>query len=292
MVVSSPLEPVADAPRASSDDQLLEIWLHGRSPHTQRAYRADIERFRSRAGKPFSLVTLSDLQKFADGLSDLAPSSRYRTLSALKSLLAFGHRIGYLPFDVGRTLRLPAIRNRLAERILPEADLHRVLSLEPNLRNRAILTLLYASGVRVSELCALCWRDLQPNGKGGQITVLGKGGVTRAIQIPASVWKLVGGLRTDETAPADPVFGSRKAKNGGRLRPLAVLRVVRKAAKRAGVELPVSPHWFRHAHASHALDRGAPIHLVQTTLGHASITTTGRYLHARPNDSSSRFLPL
>jgi hypothetical protein len=67
---------------------------------------------------------------------------------------------------------------------------------------------------------------------------------------------------------------------------------VRAAAARAGIALPVSPHWFRHAHASHALDRGAPIHLVQATLGHTSITTTGRYLHARPQDSSSRFLPL
>jgi len=276
---------------ANNDVQLVELWLHGRSRHTQRAYRADIERFRAGAGKPFHLITLSDLQQFADGLSDLAPSSRYRVLSSLKSLLAFGHRIGYLPFDVGRALRLPALRNRLAERILPEADLHRILSLEPNPRNRALLTLLYASGVRVSELCALCWRDLQPNGEGGQITVFGKGGVTRAIQIPASVWKLVNGLRED-AGPGTPVFRSRKVKSGGVLRPLAVLRIVRKAAQRAGVELPVSPHWFRHAHASHALDRGAPIHLVQATLGHASITTTGRYLHARPNDSSSRFLPL
>ena len=83
-----------------------------------------------------------------------------------------------------------------------------------------------------------------------------------------------------------------RGKNGGFLRPAAVLRIVRQSALRAGIELPVSPHWFRHAHASHALDRGAPIHLVQATLGHASITTTGRYLHARPNDSSSRFLPL
>ena len=115
---------------------------------------------------------------------------------------------------------------------------------------------------------------------------------TRAIQVPASVWKLLAGLRTPKTGAADPVFRSRKGENGGVLRPLAVLRIVRKAAARAGIELPVSPHWFRHAHASHALDRGAPIHLVQATLGHASITTTGRYLHARPNDSSSRFLPL
>jgi integrase/recombinase XerD len=133
---------------------------------------------------------------------------------------------------------------------------------------------------------------LQANGDGGQITVFGKGGVTRAIQLPASVWKLVSGLHPADANPDDPVFRSRKAKHGGRLQPLAVLRIVRQAARRAGIELPVSPHWLRHAHASHALDRGAPIHLVQATLGHASITTTGRYLHARPHDSSSRFLPL
>ncbi len=278
--------------QASSDDQLVDLWLHGRSIHTQRAYRADILRFRSGAGKRLTAATLSDLQAFADSLGELAPASRYRILSAVKSLLAFGHRIGSLAFDVGRVLRLPAVRSRLAERILAEADLHRILSLEPDPRNRASLTLLYASGVRVSELCGLSWRDLQPNGDGGQITVFGKGGVTRSIQVPASAWKLVTGLRSPKSMANDPVFRSRKAKDGARLGSVAVLRIVRKAAARAGVELPVSPHWFRHAHASHALDRGAPIHLVQATLGHASITTTGRYLHARPKDSSGRFLPL
>ena len=276
----------------TSDDRLLEIWLHGRSSHTQRAYRADVERLRSWAGKPIPQLTLADLQQFADSLGKFAPASRYRTLSAIKSLLAFAHLTGYLPFDVGSALRLPAVRDRLAERILSEADLHRVLSLEPEPRNRAILTLLYASGMRVSELCGLCWRDLQPNPDGGQVTVFGKGGVTRAIRIPASVWKLVNGLRGAKVEPCDPVFRSRKKGKGGVLRPLAVFRIVRQSARRAGIELPVSPHWFRHAHASHALDRGAPIHLVQATLGHASITTTGRYLHARPSDSSSRFLPL
>src|ERR1035438_6838597 len=179
--------------QATSDEQVLAIWLHGRSPHTQRAYSADIDRFQSMAGNLFRQVTLSDLQQFADSLGTLAPASRYRTLSALKSLLAFAHRIGYLPFDVGRALRLPAVRNQLAERILPEADLHRILSLEPNARNRAphaaqvllrilslepnarnraLLTLLYASGVRVSELCELSWRNVQTNGDGGQISVL------------------------------------------------------------------------------------------------------------------------
>jgi integrase/recombinase XerD len=83
-------------------------------------------------------VTLSDLQQFADSLDGLEPASRYRTLSSVKSLLAFAHRIGYLPFDAGRVLRLPSVRNTLAERILSEADLHRMLSLEPDERNRSL----------------------------------------------------------------------------------------------------------------------------------------------------------
>lgn len=290
-LVPSGAEPAAA--QADADRRLVELWLHGRSEHTIRAYRGDVNRFLSSAGKPLHQVSLGDLQAFATSLEGLAPSSRSRVLSGVKSLLAFGHRIGYLPFDVGRALRLPAIRNRLAERILPEADLHRILNLEPEGRNRAILTLLYASGIRVSELCGLSWRDLQPNGDGGQVTVFGKGGTTRSIQLPPLVWELLSRLRGSEASGSDhPVFCSRKKQGGGRLQPLAILRIVRKAARRAGVDLPVSPHWFRHAHASHALDRGAPIHLVQATLGHASITTTGRYLHARPKDSSSRFLSL
>ena len=93
---------------------------------------------------------LADLQSFADSLDldSLAPATRYRSLSAVKSLLAFGHRIGYLPFDVGRALRLPAVRSRLAERILREANIHRMLSLDPNERNRALLLLLCASGAK------------------------------------------------------------------------------------------------------------------------------------------------
>jgi integrase/recombinase XerD len=274
---------------STSDDQLIAIWLHGRSPHTQRAYAADVARLRSRTGKPLAAVTLPDLQDFADSVAELSPASRYRALSAVKSLLAFGHRLGYLPFDVGGALRLPAVRGRLAERILPEAGIHRMLSLEPGERNRAILTLLYAAGMRVSELCGLRWRDVQSNGDSAQVTVFGKGGKTRAIRLPVSVWQQLTRLRGEDDG-GQPLFRSRK--KGGALTPVGVLRIVRRAARRAGIDVAVSPHWLRHAHASHALDRGAPIHLVQATLGHASITTTGRYLHAKPTDSSSRFLGL
>jgi integrase/recombinase XerD len=280
---------VVTTPHSGTDSQLIGIWLHGRSPHTQRAYAADVARLCSRTGKPLAAITLPDLQDFADSVAELSPASRYRALSAVKSLLAFGHRIGYLPFDVGRALRLPAVRGRLAERILSEAGIHRMLSLEPGERNRAILTLLYASGVRVSELCGLRWRDLQSNGDSAQITVFGKGGKTRAIRLPVSVWQQLTRLRGEDNG-AQPLFRSRK--KGGALTPVGVLRIVRRAARRAGIDVAVSPHWLRHAHASHALDRGAPIHLVQATLGHASVTTTGRYLHAKPTDSSSRFLGL
>ena len=87
--------------------------------------------------------------------------------------------------------------------------------------------------------------------------------------------------------PDDPVFRSRK---GGHLDPSAVHRIVKAAANRAELPDHVSAHWLRHAYASHSLDRGAPIHLVQATLGHASVATIGRYLHARPTDSSARYL--
>jgi integrase/recombinase XerD len=214
-----------------------------------------VDRFRHRAGKGLARVTLADLQEFANTLGELLAASRYRCLSSIKLLLAFGHRIGYLPFDVGRVLRLPSVRNSLAERILPEADLHRMLSLEPDERNRVLLLLLYASGVRRGELAGLRWQDLQATSDGGQITVFGKGGKTRSVQLPVSVWKQLSKLRGVAEAH-EPVFPSRKG--GEPLTDSGIWRIVKAAARRADIEVPVSPHWLRHAHASHALDRGHP----------------------------------
>ena len=286
--------------RRDADAKLLGLWLHGRSRHTQRAYAADARRFLFFAGKPLAQVTLADVQGFADMLGqyksdqhELAATTRARALSSVKSLLAFGHRIGVLPVDVGSALRLPSLRSRLAERILPETDVQKMLALEPGKRNRVLLRLLYAGGLRVSELCDLKWQDLQERGDAGQITAFGKGGKTRAILLSPATWHELQTLRSQGTAPEAPVFASRKKighKKDGHLDPAQVLKIVRAAARRAGIALDVSPHWLRHAHASQSLDRGAPIHLVQQTLGHASVATTGRYLHARPTDSSARYL--
>jgi integrase/recombinase XerD len=277
---------VGPVSQASPDSRLIALWLHGRGPHTQRAYRADVRRLLALVGKPLEQVTLGDLQDFDDSLQNLAPASRARILSAAKSLLSFGHRLGYLPFDVGRPIKLPGQKNRLAERILLETDVQRMLALEPQPRNHALLRLLYSAGLRVSELCALTWRDVQERGDAGQVVVYGKGGKTRSVLLSTATWQELVGLRDSADSDA-PVFRSRK---GGHLDESQILRIVRGASKRAGIDAPVSPHWLRHAHASHALDRGCPIHLVQATLGHASVATTGRYLHARPTDSSARYL--
>lgn len=289
IILHSPDSAAQIVQQADNDEQLIDLWLHGRPKNTQRGYRREIDRFFEFVGKPLRSVKLMDLQAFADDLGQsLKQSSVHRAMRAVKSLLAFGHRLGYLQFDVGRALKLPGFRDELSERIISEAEVLRIISLEPNPRNRAILMTFYAGGFRVSEICAMKWRHLQDRDSTGQITVFAKGEKTRSVLMPKSVWDTLITLRGD-ASPDAPVFRSRKK---GHLCESAVWRVVKKATKHAGIPKDVSCHWFRHCHGSHALDRGAPIHLVQATLGHSSVATTGRYLHARPSDSSGNYLPI
>ncbi|MEZ5943958.1 MAG: tyrosine-type recombinase/integrase [Planctomycetaceae bacterium] len=274
--------------QADSDEQLIEIWLHGRPKNTQQAYRREVQRFLDAVNNPLRSIKLLDIQQYTENIPPcLKESSVKRALSAIKSLFAFGFRLGYLSFDIGRAMKLPMFREKLSDRIISETDVLRIISLEPQPRNRALLLTLYAGGFRVSEVCSLKWRHLQERDTAGQITVFGKGGKTRTVLMPQSVWEAVMKLRDSDSSEA-PVFRSRKK---GHLDESAVWRIVKKASERAGIDKNVSCHWFRHAHASHALDRGCPIHLVQATLGHSSISTTGRYLHARPTDSSGNYLP-
>jgi site-specific recombinase XerD len=97
------------------------LWVHNRPAETVRTYRADLVRFTTWAQKPLAALTLTGLAGFWDPLEGLAPATRARMLPAGRSLLSFGRRIGYLPFDVGRPFPIPALPNPLAERILPEA---------------------------------------------------------------------------------------------------------------------------------------------------------------------------
>ena len=288
---SGPKRVTSTSWRNPDDKAMLRRWLHGRPDHTCRAYHADIVRFLAHAQKPLAAIALHDLQDYADGLANegLAPASRARMLNVVKSLLSFAHEVGYLPTNVGRPLRLPAVRSRLAERIPSEEDVLALLAHEPDRRNHALIRLLYAGGLRLSEACALRWRDLKQRGAAGQVTVWGKGGYERAILLTGGTWRELLSLHSPDADPNDPVFRSQR---GGPLSSTQAWRVVKAAAVRAGLPTAdaLSPHWLRHAHASHALDRGAPVSLVRECLGHASLATTSRYTHARPGDGSSRYL--
>src|SRR5207253_9333784 len=125
--------------------------------------------------KPLRTVTVGDVQAWMDTLDHLAPASRARKISSVKSLFGFGHRLGYLPFDVARAVKRPKLKDTLAERILSEGDVHRLfvtadqsstfkhtlLQETRARRNYVLLRLLYTAGLRVDEIAHLAWRDLR-----------------------------------------------------------------------------------------------------------------------------------
>jgi len=265
------------------------MWLHGKASNTARAYRREALAFFAFVGAPLPAVTLGDVQAYADSLaaSGLAPASRSRALAAVKSLLSFAHAVGYTPVNVGAAEKLPALKLTLAERIVSPQTVAALIVSEPNPRNRALLRVLYFGGLREAELCGLHWRDVVPREGGAvQITVFGKGEKTRAVLLPAHVGEALAALRGDASADA-AVFAGRR---GGALTAGQVWRIVKAAGARVGVPA-LSPHWLRHACASHALEAGVDVALVRDTLGHASLATTSRYLHARPGDSAGMYLP-
>ena len=291
-----------NSPRASQadDDQhLIDLWLHGKSEHAQEAYKRDVEQFVDFVDLPLAAVKLEDFWAWADHLIrlDLKPASQARKLAAVKSLFSFGHRVGYLQFNVGAAVTLPSIPDKLAERILPEPEIQRILNAAGSLRDRVMLRVFYATGARVSELANVYWGALVERASidgrpTGQITLLGKGNKTRTLRLPPDTWAALQELREQAAKKGHaernhPVFRSRKK---GPLSRQQIWRIVRNTSTAAGLTQDVSPHWLRHAHASHALDHGAPAHLVKDSLGHKSLTTTSKYAHARPDDSSSLYL--
>ncbi len=299
VAVLAPTAPV----QAETDEAMIRLWLDGLGPRTRRAYGADIRAFNLAVNCPLREITLRDLQAYKAVLETLDPTTgkpvlasatQARRLSSVKSLLTAAHELGYLAFNIGSRVRLPAIKQTLAERILSDEDVREMLTLERDPRNKALLRLLYMGGLRISEACGLRVRDLQPRDNACQITVYGKGGKTRVVLLSPVNWRDLAPLRGNDLDA--PLFRSRERKATGPaideyvMDPSQVHRIVKTAARRAGLSNAVSAHWLRHAHVSHALDAGAPAHLVQATVGHASLATTSRYAHARPSDSSARYL--
>lgn len=138
--------PMPNYSGAETDERLVELWLARRAPSTRRKYAEDLGKFSDfTEGKPLAGITLSDLHDFAGFISVLmAPSSQGRVLATVKSLLSFANKVGYLPFNVGAAVELPKVKDTLSERILTEAEIHRMINTPKSARDRALLALLYA----------------------------------------------------------------------------------------------------------------------------------------------------
>ena len=234
---------------------------------TIRAYRNDLLQLAEFLGdKPASTVTIADLRAWLESM-DLAPSTIGRKLATARSYFRFGVREGWADKNTARELDMPR-RDKILPRVLTEEQVTTILDCVESKRDRAILEVLYAGGLRVSELVGLDVDDIGES----HIRVFGKGGVERICPIGR---KAVESLHTYVDERGDqpgPLFLNRF---GNRLSDRAVRIMIDKYAS-------TNPHAFRHSYATHLIDHGADIRDVQDLLGHRSITSTQIYTHVSP----------
>jgi integrase/recombinase XerC len=210
-------------------------------------------------------------------------STMARKLSALRSFWDWMRRAGHVDDNPARDVQTPRQERRLP-RFLDEADASRLLDGLPldgaaALRDRAILELLYATGMRVAELASLTVHDLHP--KDNEMRVLGKGRKERWVYFGPSArgalddW-MAARSRGRTAARSEALFVNAR---GGRLTDRSVRRIVARRVREAALRQRVSPHGLRHSFATHLLNRGADLRAIQELLGHASLGTTQRYTH-------------
>jgi integrase/recombinase XerD len=284
-------------PANATDERLVAMWLHDLAATTQESYQIDIRAFFAFVQKPLRAVNLEDFQQFADSLQtqNYKEATIARRLRAVKSLFTFGSKTQYLSFNVGAALKVPKVRRRLHERILTREQVLQMFVCEKNVRNRLILRMFYYSGMRVSELCGLCWKDLYPGPNGtGIVAIYGKGNKERHVALKREVYEEFLSFRHG-AGPEDPIFVSRgggrgRKKGGSHFEKTQVERIVRQAAYQAEIEKKVTPHFLRHSHGTHAAMNKAPAAVIQATFGHESLETTMLYFDISPEESSSFYL--
>lgn len=251
----------------------------------------------SSTGLTLRTLKVEDLSTWKTELTG-APSTKATSMAVIKSLLGYGYRTGYLTFNVAVAVKTPKIAPDPDARSLTEMQVAAMVHearkslsheerrprprpryLDAARRRLHLILWAYYSGCRVAEVVSARWEDLHVRTDGDyNLSVLGKGRKRRTVPMPKRVVEeIAGGPLEGKSGPVFPVG------------PHQIQAVITALAEQAGIDLGVSPHWLRHAHASHAVDRGAPIHTVQGSLGHSSLSTTGRYLH-RGQDGAGRYL--
>mgnify|MGYP002737349598 CR=1 FL=1 len=274
----------------------------GASPHTLAAYRRDLDRYRrhlAAAGvTDLTSVSESHVEDFRTvlatgdpdaGKRPLAPSSVARALAAVRGLHRFATRDGVTRVDTAAAVRPPSPARRLPKAVPVDRMIAMIESAggtetdtEPaRLRDRAMLELLYASGARAAELLGLDVDDIDglDHSEGGSVLLRGKGGKERVVPLGRPACDAVSAYLV-RARPALAVTGGPALfvnSRGGRLSRQTLWNVVGDAARRTGLGQDISPHSFRHSFATHLLDGGADIRVVQELLGHSSVTTTQVY---------------
>lgn len=254
----------------------------GLSRHTAAAYGNDLRRFLLKGPMTVEELTTQLLFQHLSSLraKGYKEASRARALITLKVFCRYLYKEGYLAEDLGERLsgsqvgrHVPTLLSIEEVKALVQAACQ---DRRYGLRNRAIVELLYSCGLRVSELCYLNLYDVGDNG----VRVRGKGGKERLVPIGApavaAVDRYLATARGACIEDSPPLF---LGDNGQRIDRIAVWQIIKDSAKRAKIDKDISPHTLRHAYATHLLDNGADIRVIQELLGHADISTTDRYMH-------------
>jgi len=255
------------------------------SPHTVRAYRSDVEQFlRATAPKTLAAVDAGAIRHWLRTLDgEIGRTSIGRKLAAVRGFFRFATRTGLIPRDPSATIGTPKARRRLPVHLsLDEID--RLLAVPGGdtvlgLRDRAIVELLYSSGLRVSELVGLDWEHVDTDAE--SVRVLGKGRKERVVPIGRPALKAMTAYRTALASVAGRTSGGAVFRNarGGRLTTRSVARLIGTHVVASGTPKRATPHALRHTFATHLLGGGADLRAIQEMLGHASLSTTQRYTH-------------
>jgi len=259
----------------------------GLAANTRKAYGVDLRHFLSvlcdQSVRSLSEVSPRHIEAFvrSSRSSGLSPATVARRLAAVRMFCRFLVLERVLPRDVSSGIDSPKTWHRLPT-VLSDRTVRAILAAPADgvdahaLRDRAILAMLYATGMRASEVAALKPADI--NGHLGVVRVLGKGGKERIVPVaPRAVERVEHYVAEARQGGAgDAVFLSR---TGKALRREDIYHIVRKYVRRAAVKAGVSPHTLRHCFATQLLSRGADLRSVQEMLGHADIATTQVYTH-------------
>ena len=260
----------------------FSAWLGGRAAATRKAYVSDLTSFadwmaRSDVHGPEGVDRLHLRRYLASlGTRKLARATIARKAAALRCYYSWQVRQGHLASDPARSLRAPSGGGRLP-RVLSSGEVTSLLEVPSGApvdrRDLAVLELLYAAGLRVAELCGLDRTDIDLRGR--TVTVLGKGNKQRRVPIhDAAVAALRAWFDDGRDAMEGPPEAAFVNRRGARLGPRDVRRILdRRSAS------PTHPHALRHTYATHLLDGGADLRVVQELLGHASLATTQVYTH-------------